>query len=122
MSYLHQWNNRGLYRRFFGRISGDEILESNLKLQGDPRFDSINYIVNDFLRISDFDIDSGDIKRISAIDKAAALSNSKIKIANVVKSDSLLAMVNTYIELMKASGYQYMTFDNFEAAEIWCGK
>lgn len=120
MAYLHQWKNSGLYREFSGRVSGEEVLESNLKLQGDPRFDTIKYIINDFLLVSDIEINIDEIKRIAAIDKAASLSNSKLKIAMIVKWESLLVWVHMYIESMKGSSYQYKVFDGFQEAEIWC--
>lgn len=119
MTYINHWEDRGLYRKFSDTISGKEVLESNFALQGDPRFDEIRYIINDFREITDFEVSYTDINVISAVDTAASLTNPNIKIAMIASLEPLLVWIKLYCDIMEDSPYICKIFDDMNAARQW---
>lgn len=120
MSYENRWEGEGLYRLYTNKITGKEVLESNLSIQGDSRFDNLRFIVNDFTDITEFEVSENDISKIVAIDNAAARSNANIKIAIVATNADLLEWIRLYSEKMENSSYKYIRiFDTIDEAYEW---
>lgn len=122
MSHQNKWEENGLYRIFTDKISGEEILTSNLTIQGDSRFDDIRYVINDLTKITEFEATEIDILKISAVDKVSARSNSYIKIAIVATSDSLLKWIQKYCIQMQDSPFECKIFETVDDAYEWVSK
>lgn len=119
MTVEYSWEATGLYRHFTNKINGQEVLNDNLNLQGDSRFDDIKYVINDFTDIADFDFSDIDIQKISITDKVASISNPTIKIAIITTIESLLVWIELYCKSMEGSLYDCKIFDNSEDAYKW---
>jgi hypothetical protein len=46
----HQWEPHGLVRRHSGVVSCEDIASSDARLQADPRFGEVRYLIDDFRR------------------------------------------------------------------------
>jgi len=119
LSFNIIWKVNILYRIFTGHVSGQEILASNLAIQGDSRFDDLRYVINDFTDITDFNITQQDISKIVAIDNAAAKSNPNIKIAIVTTLDPLQEWIKYYCQNVEDSLYECKIFGNVREAKNW---
>ena len=119
MTHQLVWEENGLYRKFTDKISGNEVLNSVLKIQSDPRFDKIRYVLNDFTEISDFEVSETDIKRIVSVDNAAALTNANIKIAIVATNEPLLQWIQYYCDRLEKSPYEVKVFSYIDDAYRW---
>lgn len=119
MSHLNIWEKKGLYRKFENKINGEEVLTSNLTIQGDSRFDDIRYVINDFTQIIDFEVSSTDINVIAATDNAASISNPNIKIAIVSSHEPLLTWIKHYCGIMKDAPFDCKIFDNINDTYKW---
>lgn len=84
MAYEVFWEARGAYRKFAGHVTGEELVGSVSRIYGDPRFDDLRYVINDFLAVESFAVTTDNVTYIAAIDGAAARSNPDIKVAIVV--------------------------------------
>lgn len=122
MSHQNTWEENGLYRVFTDTVTGEEILTSNLSIHGDYRFDDIKYVINDFTRAVEFEAAELDILKISTIDNVAARSNSYLKIAIVVKSESQLNWVHQYQKQMRNSPLKCEIFGTVNEAYEWVSK
>lgn len=122
MSHQNKWEENGLYRIFTDKITGDEILTSNLSIHGDSRFDDIRYVINDFTQIVEFEAAEIDILKISTIDNVAARSNSYLKIALVATSESLLKWIHQYCIQMQDSPFECEIFNKLDDAYQWVTK
>ena len=122
MPYTNKWEEDGLYRIFTDKISGEEILVSNLALQGDYRFDDIKYVINDFTEIVEFEVSDMDVTKIATIDNVAAIRHANMKIAIVATLESLLAWIYLYCEKMQDSPFECKIFDNLNDARKWISK
>lgn len=122
MSHHNTWEENGLYRKFIGNITGEEILTSNLTIHGDSRFDNLKYVINDFTQIVEFDADEIDILKISTIDKVGSRSNSYLKIAIVATSEPLLVCAHLYCKQMLDSPLGCKIFNHVDDAYRWLSK
>ncbi len=66
--FEHNWEDRGLVRRFFGHVTADELARSAILGQQDPRFDTMRYVINDFRDCSSVDSPPEAIEEIAATD------------------------------------------------------
>jgi len=122
LAHNNNWESDGLYRIFTGKVTGEEILTSNLELQGDPRFDDISYVLNDFTAIVDFDVTDIDVTKIAVMDDVAAKSNPDINIAIVATLEPFIKWVNVFIDSMKGTPFECTLFDRVEDARKWISK
>ena len=125
MAHQTNWEQEGLCRIYTGKISGDEVFNSNLAIQGDPRFVDIKYVINDFTEINEFIVGKIDILNIAAMDNFSAIDNivckgnTTLKIAIIAIFEPLLEWINLYIESMQGSLYQCKLFENIDDAHEW---
>jgi len=96
MAFEIVWEPKGAVKRFFGRVSDEEVLQAGLEIEADQRFDHLSYVINDFLACDGFSATPGTVDEISAIDNAAALSNSRIRIAVVATVPEIVAVAEQY--------------------------
>lgn len=119
MPYENSWEQHGVYRAFSGKVTGKELLQSIQQVEADKRFDTIKYVINNFLEVTEIDVSSRDIKVIAAIDAAAALSNPDIKIAQVATNPQIEKLNEIYSSISGQSPYPTKVFNNVEDARRW---
>jgi len=119
LPYENKWKDNGLDRVFSSTTSGKEILESNLDLHGDKRFETIKYIINDFSNIIDFNVTDHDINIIATIDNVSAASKDKLKISIVATNKELIKWIHLYLEKMEGSPYECQIFNHYDDALQW---
>ncbi|MDH3354028.1 MAG: hypothetical protein OEL79_02300 [Chromatiales bacterium] len=101
-------------------VTGTEILESNLEMHGDRRFDEIKYVINDLSQINDFDISTDDITALQTVDRVAEYSNARLKIAIIVSNnEALIELATLYRKSMQDNAYEAEIFANLEEAHKW---
>ena len=122
MSYKNIWKENVLHRTFSEKTSAKEVLDSNLLIHGDSRFDRINYIINDFTQIDDFEVTEPEVREIVAIDNAAVNSKPRLKIAIVATLQPLLEWINLYCNKMESSSYECKIFSDKDDAHEWTTK
>jgi hypothetical protein len=82
MGYEISWEPpNGVIKRHFGEVIGSEVLAAITKIEGDERFDTLRYVINDFLDCTGLTVSPVEIVEIAAIDNAAAATNPNIRVA-----------------------------------------
>ncbi len=99
MSFELVWEPKGVVKRYFGRVTGEEILAAGIRSQGDERFDQNRYAINDFLDCTEFVFDQKVLDEVAAVAGAAEISNPNIKIAIVATLPAVVAATMEYIGL-----------------------
>lgn len=118
MPYAITWEDKGVYRRYHGHTSGEELARSVLEVELDARFDQLRYVLNDMLASEGISITEEDLSEISAIDGGAELSNPNIRIAIVADKPALRAVGEAYIAAAHNS-YPTRLFFTLEDARAW---
>ena len=121
MSHTKTWESGGLYRKFTGKISGEEILESNFDLHMDSNFQTLNYIINDFTEVTDHSVEITHTKVYASTDEIISNTKGKLKIALVVTQDPLIVLANSYREEMIGKRFECDIFNTIEDAREWVG-
>ena len=116
MPYTNEWKDKGLHREFSGTITGREVLESNLSIHGDKRFDDIDYVLNDFTNIDGFDISDLDVEEVATIDNVAAHANHRLKIIIIATDKGFLKFVDLYLTQMEDSLFDCVVFEDMDSA------
>lgn len=119
MSYENIWENGGVYRRYSNYITGQEIIQSNQEVHGHAQFDSINYVINDLLNVTEHNVSHNEIKRIVAIDKAAALTNPNIKVAIITVIPTIQELASMYSDLINQTPFSCKVFESIDEAREW---
>ena len=119
MPHTNTWEAEGLYRKFTGTISGEEILESNFELHQHPNFQAISYVINDFTAVTGHSIETAHTKVYASTDEIIANTKGQLKIAIVVTQEPLIALANHYREEMIGNRFECDIFQTIEDAREW---
>ena len=119
MPYTNHWERDGLYRKFTGKITGYEILESNFGLHVQPEFQKIKYIINDFTEVTGHSIETHHTEVYAQTDQGVAITKGKLKIALLVIQQPLIALAENYREEMKDNQFECEIFQTIEDARAW---
>ena len=119
MPHNNTWEPDGLYRKFTGEISGEEILESNFELHVNPNFSNIKYIINDFTEITAHSIEIAHTKIYAKTDDIVSTTKGKLKIALVAAQAEHIDLAHNYREQMKDKLFECEIFNSIEDARNW---
>lgn len=119
MPYRLDWElPHGVVKIFYGEISGQELLESVIAVEGSPHFDRLRYVLNDFRACTGLSLAAEEAEEMTAIDRGAAITNSAIVIAIVAEDPGLLAAARDYADA-PLNPYPTRVFTQMEAARQW---
>jgi hypothetical protein len=122
MAFELIWHpHHGLTKRFSGWVSGNDMLLSMQQSEADARFDSLRYVINDFLGIDGVLIEQFPpelIDEIAATDMAAFTTNPNIRIAVVAVDPDVLALAQSYID-SELRAYPTRLFNTLADARAW---
>lgn len=98
MPITNTWEARGVYRKFTGSFSRDDLRLAQDEVYGNPHFDRISYVVNDFLEAQpDETINELDAQLGAAFASAALRINSRLRHAAVATDPGVLELLNAYL-------------------------
>jgi hypothetical protein len=121
MNYEIIWESpQGVVKRHFGHLTGNDVQTANTKIEADPRFDSLRYVINDFLGCTGVTVSSPEIEEIAAIDRSAAIINPNISIAILAILPEVIAAANAYAN-DTLTIYPTRVFCSMTDARAWLG-
>jgi len=112
------WEPRGVYRRYFGRVTIEERRRSFDEICADPRFDALRHAITDYLDVDDYEITDQATKEIAALHIGPWMTNPNVVIAAVVVNPQIVAAIEHFISL-KFAGHSYRIFPTLAAARAW---
>jgi hypothetical protein len=119
MPYTIEWKTSGVQTRFYGGVAGAEIISHSKEIQGDDRFDTIRFIVANFLDAQQVSITLDEVREIATLDSVAALSNPRVKVAVVSSSETVEAGGAIYKAGLADSPWKTESFSTLEEALEW---
>ena len=116
-----EWLPEGVYWKYYGDVTGKEIISASKKIYGDPRFDQLKFKLVDFRDAESVQIDKNEVAEIAFQHKAAALSKHNIKNAIVVNnSDNKMATL--FASFFNDTSWEVKIFQDMNEAQNWIGK
>ncbi len=123
MAYEVVREPRGVYCRFMGVASDDDLRQVNLAIVGDPGFESLEYQIADFTDADKLAFSSEAIRLAAATDRDSSMRNSKMRVAIVGPQKMLLGLANMYRAHfdLKGGKWEQGHFDTLDEARAWLG-
>lgn len=118
MGFELQWEHRGVVKRYFGQVSGAELIAPVVATEADERFDNLRYVINDFLDAKSVACTQAVIDEIASLDAGAAATNPNIRIAVVAVQPEVIEIVARYLKA-SAGAYPTRTFATMAEARAW---
>ena len=119
MAHIIEWETRGIFRKFTGKISGREILESNIKLQQDPRFRQMNYVINDFCEVTEHYVEPCYTGVYAASDELKCNELPQFRIALVANQPDIRKIAKAYQQQVQDQKFDCELFTLLEGARNW---
>ena len=120
MSFKIMWERHGVHAVFSGELNATKVLDATIKIQSDPRYDDLRFIILDYTRVMSFSFDSAVLDEVMAHRYGAAYSNARVRIAIVACDEKLLAGIA--IEISESQPCEMAVFTDLETARSWCGQ
>lgn len=126
MAFETLWKNKLVLWKFSGIVTDSDLLQSNLEVYGDSRFDDIRYQILDLLDVASVEVGDPNlavrtIRRVAELDKAAAKTNPSIKVATVAHIEVLATLANLYESEIADSPWESEVFTSMDDAKKWLG-
>lgn len=121
MAYEIHWTKTCVEWRYFGSLTGREIIESNNRIYGDARFDDLHCQLVDLSDVYDFDVSDSEMKHMAYLDMAASKSNPKIKVAVVAPAGAAREVADVYGKYSNNSIWEAAIFGTRDEAIAWLG-
>jgi len=103
LGYVLCWEPRCLWRRYSGRLTGQEIVSSLREICADPRFDDIRAIISDFGAVEGLVVSEDEAALIAALQIGAGFTNPHIRIVQVATNATLVAELTRLVHLFEPS-------------------
>ncbi|MEI7842609.1 MAG: hypothetical protein WCI39_06220 [Gallionellaceae bacterium] len=118
MSYEISWEAHTIITTWAGNASGDELLACVKEVHSNPCFDELRYSLHDFTACTDATFPTESVLLTAALDAAASMSNSHIKVGFVADRDDIKTMVKHYIGT-EMSPYPVRSFPTVKVMRDW---
>lgn len=119
MTFNINWTKKGVYVKFRGLVTAQDLIDANNYIISNANFDVISYQIFDFLNIEGFKITSYDINVIGVMDKAQAEFKQEMKVAIVTQDEYVKQITLEYNQIMTESNWITQIFGNYESAKDW---
>jgi hypothetical protein len=119
MTFNINWYKKGVYIKFRGVVTSQDLIDTNNYIISNGKFDSIDYQIFDFLDIDDFKITPYDITIIGTMNKSQSEFKENMKIAIITNDDYIQNIIQEYEGLMKGSKWLTKNFPDVESANKW---
>jgi hypothetical protein len=119
MTFNINWDKIGVYVKFRGVVTAQDLIDANNYVISNANFESINYQIFDFLHIDDFNVSSNDITLVAMIDKSQSESVDEMKIAILTQNDYVKEINLKYDQYMTGSKWETKIFGTIKSAKAW---
>jgi hypothetical protein len=118
MNYEISWEQKGVYLKFRNAITVYDIINADLSLRGDKRYDKITYIIYNMLDIDSSNLSLESPTIIAKMDHVAYSWNNNIFNFFVIQDSYLIDITNQYLEQVENPEWQNIILDSVEEARM----
>jgi hypothetical protein len=119
MPYEAIWEDKGIYWKFSGVLTGDDLRQSNMDIYGDPGFDKLRYQIVDMLDVDSFDVEADAMEEVTAMDAAASQTNPSLIVAVVSTHQQAKWLVELYESTTGSAPWETELFETVAVARAW---
>lgn len=115
MPYEIRVEEHGVYKRFWGHVSGDELISASLDLHGSEYFERLRYSISDFSAVESYQVREMDVRLVAGFSIGASQTNDDIVIAVVTQDPKVRALVEHFGKV-RALSFPVAIFNTVEEA------
>jgi len=119
MTFNINWDKRGVYVKFRGVVTAQDLIDANNYVISNGNFEEISYQIFDFLHIDDFQVSSYDINIVASMDKSQSEFKHKMKVGIVTLDNYVKEITTEYDQFMTGSNWETKMFSSYESAKDW---
>ena len=119
MPYELMWEPRGVVKTLIGVVDDDEFIKATEEIQNNSRFDNLRFVINDFSKVTAFEVSESCLEYASAMSRGARYHNDRIKIALVINNSTLLSNICNF-SVSYPIPYPKKIFNSLADARLWC--
>lgn len=119
MAYDIKWEPEGIHKHCTGFVTGREMIESATKIQCDPRFDNMRYVINDLTGITGHDLSIDAFTDLATSNYGAHASNPNCRIVYVTTDANLVKIIRDTLMSPALSSYQVEVKPTLSEARDW---
>lgn len=112
MPYHLKWDGDRVAFHFSGDVSSQDIVESNQRVYGDPRFDDIRWQLVFFDEATSASFKAEDVRLVAYMDGAAATSNPRVTVVFIGSGEVMNQVETTYSQAKAEPPWPVLTFDS----------
>ena len=113
-----RWEERGVFRKFYGVFKFQELLASVKTVGGDIRFADLRYSILDCLELQDQDVSDAELELVAEHLLGESDSNPSILVAIVTTSEAVHSMLQRFMAL-GICPYPMKIFSTVADARMW---
>jgi hypothetical protein len=121
MPYSIHWEPSGVYKRFTGVVSGDELLRSVIEVANDVRFFHAHYEISDYLPADRTEFSQDALNEVRAVRIGSFQENPNIRVAIVTLDTSIEQRIFSTIAA-RLTLHQTRVFPSLPDANYWVGR
>ena len=116
-----RWEERGVFRKFYGVFKFQELLASVKTVGGDIRFADLRYSILDCLELQDEEVSDAELEFVAAHLLDGSGVNPSILVAIVTTSEAAHSMLQRFMALGTCP-YPMKIFSTVADARMWIGQ
>jgi hypothetical protein len=117
MPYRVRWEGHGVYRRFYGTVSAQDVRNACDEIASDPRYDDIRYVLSDFLEASPA-LSEHEARALAQLERVRFFDNPDVVNAVIATNPRLFGCI-PYLETADRSPCPIATFSAVSDARNW---
>lgn len=119
MAYNIVWEPDGIHGEYSGFVTGREMIESATKIQADPRFDEVRYVINDFANVTRYDLSEEAFTDLGVANYGAHASNPNCRIVYVTIDKDLTKIIENTLKSPDLRSFQVEVKPTLLEARDW---
>jgi hypothetical protein len=118
MPYRIEWEPKGAIKHFWGKVSFDDVYQSESEIQSSPKFDNLRFVMSVFEGDAGITLSNTESDLILALRLGAMHTNPRLKYAYVSGNDTARIRVEETVKKSN-SAFPVMMFGNIDDAMEW---
>ena len=119
MAVEFEWEPLGVYTRFSGFITANELVHSVEEIQSDTRFDDIRYVINDLLNVSGFELSAEALTDVAILHHGGHRTSPYFKIVLISADGYLVKTIRNIHKFPHLASCQIEVFSTVADARAW---
>ncbi len=116
MSYSLKWEDNAVYVTYNENLTPMDVMRGNNEIYSDPRFDTLQFQICDFLKAKTLAATEHDARMIGAMDKSSTRWNNNVKVICIVKNQQLIELIDVYAKMLEDTQWKVIIVSSMQDA------